>query len=72
MVAHPCNPNYSGGRDPEDCNSRPAQAKCSQNPILTNKYLGRVACICCAGGINVRIEVQASLGRNSDPIQKDN
>jgi hypothetical protein len=25
-VAHTCNPNYSGGRDQEDCSSRPDQA----------------------------------------------
>jgi hypothetical protein len=23
-VAHTCNPNYSGDRDPEDCSSKPA------------------------------------------------
>jgi hypothetical protein len=25
-VAHTCNPSYSGGRDQEDCGSKPAQA----------------------------------------------
>jgi hypothetical protein len=25
-VAHACNPRYSGGRDQEDCGSKPAQA----------------------------------------------
>jgi hypothetical protein len=28
-----CNPSYSGGRDQEDCGSRPAWANSSQNPI---------------------------------------
>jgi hypothetical protein len=32
-VAHICNPSYSGGRDQEDCGSKPAQANISQDPI---------------------------------------
>jgi hypothetical protein len=27
LVAHACNPSYSGGRDQEDCGSKPARAK---------------------------------------------
>jgi hypothetical protein len=34
MVAHTCNPSYSGGRDQEDHGSRPDQANSSRNPIL--------------------------------------
>jgi hypothetical protein len=34
LVAHTCNPTYSGGRDQEDCGSKPAQANRSQDPIL--------------------------------------
>jgi hypothetical protein len=26
LVAHACNPSYSGGSDPEDCSLKPAQA----------------------------------------------
>jgi hypothetical protein len=26
LVAHTCNPSYSGGRDQYDCGSKPAQA----------------------------------------------
>jgi hypothetical protein len=26
QVAHTCNPNYSGGRDQDDCSSKSAQA----------------------------------------------
>jgi hypothetical protein len=26
LVAHACNPSYSGGRDQEDCSSKPAWA----------------------------------------------
>jgi hypothetical protein len=29
LVAHACNPNYSGGRDQEDHGSKPAQADSS-------------------------------------------
>jgi hypothetical protein len=34
LVAHTCNPSYLGGRDQEDFGSKPAQASCSQDPIL--------------------------------------
>jgi hypothetical protein len=33
-VAHSCNPSYLGGRDQEDCISKPAGANSSQDPIL--------------------------------------
>jgi hypothetical protein len=46
-VAHACNPSYSGGRDQEDCSSKPAQANSSQDPISkipnTKKWAGGVA-----------------------------
>jgi hypothetical protein len=29
LVAHTCNPSYSGGRDQEDLGSKPAQANTS-------------------------------------------
>jgi hypothetical protein len=32
-VAHACNPSYSGGRDQEDCSSKPAQTNTSRDPI---------------------------------------
>jgi hypothetical protein len=34
---HACNPNYSGGRDQEDCGLEPPQANSSQDPIAKNK-----------------------------------
>jgi hypothetical protein len=34
LVAHSCNPSYSGGRDQEDHSSKPSQANNSGNPIL--------------------------------------
>jgi hypothetical protein len=36
LVAHACNPSYSGGRDQKDCVSKPAWANSSQDPILKN------------------------------------
>jgi hypothetical protein len=33
-VAHASNPSNSGGRDQEDCGSKPAWANSSQDPIL--------------------------------------
>jgi hypothetical protein len=32
-VAYAYNPSYSGGRDQEDCSSKPAQVNSSQDPI---------------------------------------
>jgi hypothetical protein len=32
-VAHACNPSYSGGRDQEDCGSKPARANSLGDPI---------------------------------------
>jgi hypothetical protein len=34
LVAHPCNPNYSGGSDLEDHSSKPAWANSSSDLIL--------------------------------------
>jgi hypothetical protein len=33
-VAHTCNPSYSGGKDQENCSSRPTQRNSSKDPIL--------------------------------------
>jgi hypothetical protein len=46
LVAHACNPSYSGGRDQEDHNSRQAQANSSQDlisKITRAKWTGDVA-----------------------------
>jgi hypothetical protein len=37
MVAHTCNPNYIGGRDWEDENSKPAWAKVHETSISNIK-----------------------------------
>jgi hypothetical protein len=36
LVAHACNPSYSGGKDQEDCGLKPAQANSSQDAVLKN------------------------------------
>jgi hypothetical protein len=38
LVAHICNPGYSGGRDQEDHSSKSAQANSSWDPISTKSY----------------------------------
>jgi hypothetical protein len=38
LVAYTCNPSYSGGRDQEDCGSKPAQANSSQKCILKKTH----------------------------------
>jgi hypothetical protein len=48
LGAHACNPHYSGGRDQEDCVSKPDQVNSSCDPISktsshTKKKTGRVA-----------------------------
>jgi hypothetical protein len=47
LVAHACNPSYSGGRDQEDNSLKPAQANSSMRPCLeknpSQKRAGGVA-----------------------------
>jgi hypothetical protein len=38
LVAHTCNPSYSGGRDQEDPCSKPAQANSSLRPYLEKSF----------------------------------
>jgi hypothetical protein len=45
MVAHACNPSYSGGRDQEDGGSKPGWENSLQGPILQNPTQKR------AGGV---------------------
>jgi hypothetical protein len=39
-VAHAFNLSYSGGRDQEDCNSKPAQANSSRKTLHKNRAGG--------------------------------
>jgi hypothetical protein len=39
LVAHACNPSYSGGRHQEDCDSKSAQANSSRDPISIKKKI---------------------------------
>jgi hypothetical protein len=49
LVAHACNPSYSGGKDQEDCSSKPAQVNSLRDSISkkpknpAQKRAGRVA-----------------------------
>jgi hypothetical protein len=45
LVPHACNPSYSGGKDQEDCGSKPTQANSSGDPISKNPSQKR------AGGV---------------------
>jgi hypothetical protein len=38
LVAHACNPSYSGGRDQEDQGSKPARANSSARPCLEKPF----------------------------------
>jgi hypothetical protein len=42
-VAHACNTSYSGGRDQEDHNLKPAQANSLQDPISENPIIKKLA-----------------------------
>jgi hypothetical protein len=37
-MAYTCNPSYSGGRDQEDRDSKPAQANSPRDPISKKTY----------------------------------
>jgi hypothetical protein len=39
LVTHVCNPSYSGGRDHEDCGSKPARGNSSQDPISKKPFI---------------------------------
>jgi hypothetical protein len=72
IVAHTCNPSYSGGKDQEDQGSRPAWAK-SKIPYQQKK-LGMVACASYpsyVGSIS-RIVAQTCPGKNVRPHLKNN
>jgi hypothetical protein len=43
LVAHTCNPTYSGGRDQEDHGSKPAWANSLRDPILKKPHYKRRA-----------------------------
>jgi hypothetical protein len=38
LVAQACNPSYSGGRDQEDCGSKPAWANSSVRPFFEKPF----------------------------------
>jgi hypothetical protein len=38
LVAHSCNPSYSGGRDQENHGSKPAQANSSMRPYVEKPF----------------------------------
>jgi hypothetical protein len=42
QVAHTCNPNYSRGRDQDDCSSKSAQANSLWDPILKKKIITKM------------------------------
>jgi hypothetical protein len=46
-VAHACNPGYSGGRDQEDCNSKPAPSKYFERPYLGKTTKGKLISFLC-------------------------
>jgi hypothetical protein len=38
VVAHACNPSYSGGRDQEDLSSKPTRVNSSMSPCLKKPF----------------------------------
>jgi hypothetical protein len=38
LVAHTCNPSYAGGRDQEDCSSKPVRANSSARLYLEKPF----------------------------------
>jgi hypothetical protein len=44
LMAHACNPSYSGGRDYEDCCSKPACTNSSRDPISKNPITKNWVC----------------------------
>jgi hypothetical protein len=59
LVAHTCNPSYSGGRDR---GLKPAQANSSQNPISKKPIVKRASGV--AQGVGTEIKHQYSKKKN--------
>jgi hypothetical protein len=66
MVTYTCNPNYSGGRDPEDCSTRPVQKKSYQDLMLTKQ----TRCGGAPGGIDKRIPILGQLQEKSKSLSE--
>jgi hypothetical protein len=62
LVAHACNPSYSGGRDQQDCSLKPAQAKLHKT--LTQKTLHKNRAGGMAQGEGPRFKPQYHKKRN--------
>jgi hypothetical protein len=73
VVAQTFNPGYMGGRVPDNCSSRPAQAKSSQDPHL-NQQLGMVILACHLQATqrhtNRRVRSRLVLDLKKDPSSK--
>jgi hypothetical protein len=59
-MAHACNSSYSGGRDKEDCSSKPAQAKSLWDPILKKPITKKIGADGVAQGIGPEFNPQYS------------
>jgi hypothetical protein len=60
-VTHTCNLSHLGGRDLEDCDLRPAQAKKLMRPSISTNKLGVVVPVCGLSYAGRKIRVQNTL-----------
>jgi hypothetical protein len=66
LVAHTCNPSYSGSRDQEDCGSKPTRANSSWETIskkATTKRAGRVV-----QGVGLEFKPQYQKKKKRGPV----
>jgi hypothetical protein len=70
MMAHACNPSYSGGRDQEDNGSKPAQANRSQDPISKKPITKRAGGV--AQGVGPQFKPQYCQKKKKNRKEKKN
>jgi hypothetical protein len=63
-MAHTYNPSYLGGKEWKDWSLKPAQAKSSQDPISTNRWVqwNKPVIPALVGSVNKEDRGQESLG----------
>jgi hypothetical protein len=68
-VAHACNPSYSGGRNQQDCGSKPARANSSRDAI--SKLPNTIRAGGVAQGIDPEFKPRYSKKKNKRKKEKE-
>jgi hypothetical protein len=67
LVAHICNPSYSGGRNEEDHSTKPAMTNSFQGPISKNPSQKRAGGV--AQGVGLEFKPQYNTSKNAEKLE---